>query len=49
MEELETLEEAQEEEFSKEIARLIVWLRVKGFSEEQILDCITYVCKDAEK
>lgn len=49
MEDLETWEEAQEEEFSKEIARLIEWLRVKGFSEEQILDCITYVCKDAEK
>ncbi len=49
MEDLETWEEAQEEEFSKEIARLIEWLRVKGFSEEQILDCIAYVCKDAEK
>ena len=49
MEELEALEEAQEEEFTKGIARLIEWLRAKGFSEEQILDCIAYVCKDAEK
>ena len=49
MEELETVEEVQEEEFSKEVARLIEWLRAKGFSEEEILDCIVYVCKDAEK
>ena len=49
MEELEALEEVQEEEFSKEVTRLIEWLRAKGFSEEQILDCIAYVCKDAEK
>ena len=49
MEELEALEEVQEEEFTKGIARLIEWFRAKGFSEEQILDCIAYVCKDAEK
>lgn len=49
MEELEALEEAQEEEFSEEVTRLIEWLRAKGFSAEQILDCIAYVCKDAEK
>ena len=49
MEELEALEEVQEEEFSKEVTRLIEWLRAKGFSAEQILDCIVYVCKDAEK
>ena len=49
MEELEALEEVQEEEFSKEVTRLIEWLRATGFSAEQILDCIAYVCKDAEK
>lgn len=49
MEELEALEEVQEGEFSKEVTRLIEWLRAKGFSAEQILDCIAYVCKDAEK
>lgn len=49
MEDLEALEEAQEEEFSKEVTRLIEWLRAKGFSAEQILDCIAYVCKDTEK
>lgn len=49
MEELEALKEVQEEEFSKEVTRLIEWLRAKGFSAEQILDCIAYVCKDAEK
>ena len=49
MEELEALEEVQEEEFSKEVTRLIECLRAKGFSAEQILDCIAYVCKDAEK
>ena len=49
MEELEALDAAQEGDFSKEVTRLIEWLRAKGFSAEQILDCIAYVCKDAEK
>ena len=30
---------------SKEVIRLIEWLKQKGFSDEEILDCICYIGK----
>ena len=31
---------------SKEVIRLIEWLKNKGYSDEQILECIVYIAKD---
>ena len=31
---------------SKEVIRLIEWLKQNGFTDEQILECIVYIAKD---
>ena len=31
---------------SKEVIRLMEWLKQNGFTDEQILECIVYIAKD---
>ena len=37
--------EDMEEMTMKQVARLIEWLKDKGFTEAQILECIEYISK----